>query len=318
MCFLSSKRTVSLILTLAILLTGAVLCGLTASAAEFILNHEEAHGSDYTDRPALAAALDEIFAGDIDMYRDYKCTDAKEKFAPLGSSDLTEKNQYYITCPANEKVISGWQCYIYANAVYNKLFGEFVYHGSHDFLHSEVVIGGGAKTVSYEMFKEADVRCGAYIRTTANKDGSYNGSYAHSLIVLCYDAETITYVDGNSNGRGLVRINTRTWEDFNKVTLTGKNRRVNHIVQPTAEVYDRMYPAPAEEEALRTGDLNDNGDIDAVDYMMLKRAVLGSYHLCAAQKIAADVNCDDRVNAADYAMVKRHVLGTYEIVGKTE
>ena len=316
MCFLNSKRTVSLILTLAILLTGAVLCGLTASAAEFILNHEEAHGSDYTDRPALAAALDEIFAGDIDMYRNYACT--KEKEAALGSSHLTEKNQYYIMCPENEKVISGWQCYIYANAVYNKLFGEFVYHGSHDFLYSEVVIGGGAKTVSYEMFKEADVRCGAYMRTTANKNGTYNSAYAHSLIVLCYDTETITYLDGNSDGRGLVRINTRTWEDFNKVTLTGKNRRVNHIVQPTAEVYDRMYPAPAEEEALRTGDLNGNGDIDAVDYMMLKRAVLGSYHLCAAQKIAADVNCDDRVNAADYAMVKRHVLGTYEIVGKTE
>jgi hypothetical protein len=93
---------------------------------------------------------------------------------------------------------------------------------------------------------------------------------------------------------------------------------VNHIVQPTAEVYDRMYPAPAEEEALDLGDLNGSGDINAVDYMMLKRAVLGSYHLCATQKIAADINRDARVNAMDYAMVKRHVLGTYEIVGITE
>ncbi len=304
------KRTVSLLLAFALMISTVLACGLTASAGVFILKAEEADGSDYTKCPELAAALDAIFAGDIDMYTNYTCT--KEKEAALGSSHLTDKNQYYIICTANEKVLSGWQCYIYAQAVYNKLFGEFVYHGDHEFLYSEVVIGGGGKTVSYEEFKAAGVRCGAYMRTTANKDGSYNSSYAHSLIILSYDEETISYVDGNSNGRGLVRINTRTWEEFNEVTLTGKSRRVNHIVQPTAEYYESLYPTPEEKE-LDIGDLNGNGELDAVDYMLLKRYVLGTCKLSDAQKKAADVSGDGKVNSLDYAMVKRHVLKRYQI-----
>lgn len=303
------KRTAVLFLTLALLVTGVWMFGMTAFAAEHILDAEEAHGSDYTDSPALAAALDAIFAGDIDLYKDYSCT--KEKEAALGSSHLTDKNQYYIACPATGDMISGWQCYIYANAVYNKLFGEYVRHGDHAFLYSEVVMGGGAKTVSYEDFVEAGVRCGAYMRTTANKNGSYNSSYAHSLIILSYDEETITYLDGNSNGRGLVRINVRTWEDFNYVNLTCKSRRVNHIVQPTEAYFESLYPTPAEDVML--GDVNGDEEVNAVDYMMVKRSVLGKYELDKTQKYAADVNENGRVDAADYAMVKRHVLGTYQI-----
>lgn len=299
------KRTALLLLVFALLATGGWMYGITAFAGEHILDAAEAHGSDYTDRPALAAALDDIFAGDIDLYRNYSCT--KEKEAPLGSSHLTDKNQYYIKCPETGGVISGWQCYIYANAVYNKLFGEYARHGDHEFLYSEVVMGGGAKSVSYEDFKEAGVLCGAYMRTTANKNGSYNSSYAHSLIVLSYDEETISYVDGNSDGRGLVRINTRTWEEFNKVTLSGKNRRVNHIVQPTAEYYDSLYPLP--EKELPMGDLNDSGRVDAVDYMLLKLSVLGRYDLSFAQEKAADVSGNGKVDAADYLLVKSYVLG---------
>lgn len=305
----SFKRTASLLLIFALLITAVLACGITVSAGEYILDAEEARGSDYTDRPALAAALDAIFAGDIDLYKNAACT--KEKEAALGSSHLTGSNMYYVMCPENGKSIAGWQCYIYANAVYNKLFGEYVRHGDHDFLHSEVVIGGGAKTVSYEDFKEAGVLCGAYMRTTANSSGSYHSSKAHSLIILSYDEETISYVDGNSDGRGLVRINTRTWEEFNKVNLTGKNRRVCHIVQPAPEYYDALYPVP--EDPLPAGDLNDDGDVNAIDYMMLKRSVMGSYSLSAAQRLAADVNGDERVNALDYAMVKQHVMGIVSI-----
>lgn len=304
------KRVASLLLTFAFLLS-CLGAGLTVSAGEHILDAAEASGSNYTDSPELAAALDAIFAGDIDLFRNASCT--KEKEAPLGASHLTEKNLYYIMCPATGDTIAGWQCYIYANAVYNKLFGEYVRHGDHDFLYSEVVMGGGATEVSYDDFVKAGIRCGAYMRTTANKNGSYNSSYAHSLIVLTYDEETITYLDGNSDGRGLVRINTRTWDEFNKVTLSGKKRRVNHIVQPTAEYYEELYPSRFEGKDLETGDLNGNGGVDAVDYMMLKRAVLGTYKLSSSQKSAADINGNGKVDSVDYAMVKKHVLGTFRI-----
>ncbi|MBQ3154880.1 MAG: hypothetical protein IJB88_06560 [Clostridia bacterium] len=61
------------------------------------------------------------------------------------------------------------------------------------------------------------------------------------------------------------------------------------------------------------GDLNADGVADAQDYMMLKRAILGTYTLTPAQKNASDFNGDSETTALDYMMLKRCILGTYSI-----
>ena len=58
------------------------------------------------------------------------------------------------------------------------------------------------------------------------------------------------------------------------------------------------------------GDANGDGKISSLDYVVIKRAVLGRYELSEAGFAAADVNFDGRVNAMDYVIVKRVVLGT--------
>lgn len=73
------------------------------------------------------------------------------------------------------------------------------------------------------------------------------------------------------------------------------------------------YAEPAEEPSVKYGDLNGNGEIDATDYIYLKRFVLGSFRLTEEQQKAADVNHDGVVNSLDYIRVKRHVLGTYKL-----
>lgn len=305
------------IFTLAIVLCIAVsaVCGatsVTASAADFITNASQAYGSAYTNSAELAAALDEVFAGDIDMYRDASCT--KERIVPLGGTCMTESNLFWIQNVQTEETVAGWQCYIYANAVYNKLFGEWIKHGDEAYAYSEIVLEGGQREVSFAMFVEAGIRCGAYMRTTANRDGSYNSSAAHSLIILSYTARTVTYLDGNSDGEGLVRINTRTWEDFNRTNLTGRNRRVAHVIQPTAEHYERLYPLSkdAGENADGKGDISGNGKIDARDYMILKRYVLHTLALTERQLVLADVTCDGKVDARDYMVLKMIVMGRYQ------
>lgn len=64
---------------------------------------------------------------------------------------------------------------------------------------------------------------------------------------------------------------------------------------------------------LSLGDLCKDGNIDAMDYLLLKRYCLGTYKLTDAQKAVADVNKDGSINALDYMLVKRHVLGTFVI-----
>ena len=67
--------------------------------------------------------------------------------------------------------------------------------------------------------------------------------------------------------------------------------------------------------AVLAGDADGNGDINAVDYFMIRRIMLETYDgpLTLAQAVAADANEDGEWTALDYFMVKRHVLGTLDL-----
>lgn len=206
-------------------------------AAEVITDPSKAQGSSYTSSAELARRLDQVFSGDIDLFTDTGCT--TEVSMPLGAR-VVGSTQYYIKSKATGSLHSGWQCYIYANAAYNQLFGEWV-GKANGFSHSRVVISGGGNSLSYEELANADVRCGAYLRTTGNADGSFNGNVGHSMLILSYDKTNITILEGNADGNGLVRITTRTWSDFNYALLSRTGRYIAHIVQPTNAIYDQIF-----------------------------------------------------------------------------
>ncbi len=60
------------------------------------------------------------------------------------------------------------------------------------------------------------------------------------------------------------------------------------------------------------GDLDGDGRITAMDYMMVKQYVLGKYRLAPEAYCAAMIT-GDKVTALDYSAIKRHVLKTYSI-----
>lgn len=68
-------------------------------------------------------------------------------------------------------------------------------------------------------------------------------------------------------------------------------------------------------EGVPLGDIDASGAIDARDYIMAKRYVLGTYPLTDTELSRADVSGDGKTDARDYLMIKRHVLGTYTITG---
>lgn len=237
------KRIVGFVLAVVLTLT-ALSPGLQrVEAVDYVLEPQGLRGADYTGSANLAALLDVVFAGDIDVYSDNRYT--KEVPMPLGTY-MSNSTQYYVKSQTTGNPVSGWQCYIYANAVYNKLFREWVGHADR-FAHSKVVIPGGSKALSYELMSGARVRCGAYLRTTGNSDGSYSSNVGHSMIILAYDQDTITYLEGNGDGNGLVRVTIRDWDDFNKRQLSGRGRYIAHMVQPTDEFYQAQFPVCAHE-----------------------------------------------------------------------
>lgn len=60
------------------------------------------------------------------------------------------------------------------------------------------------------------------------------------------------------------------------------------------------------------GDVNGDRKVSAIDYMIVKRAVIGTASLGdSLRKACADVDENGKVSAVDYAIIRRYVIGTY-------
>ena len=84
-------------------------------------------------------------------------------------------------------------------------------------------------------------------------------------------------------------------------------------VHPSAKGY-ALYAAALTDALIRLdlGDVTGDGKVNSLDYMMVKRHVLGSYSL-GAREDYADVDRNGSVNVLDYLFLKRQVLGTFTI-----
>ncbi len=180
--------------------------------------------------PAGALELGGIFEGRIGLYDDIDCT--VEVLAPKDTRTVYPGKTYYIREKSSGRVFSGTTCYIYANAVFNALFGDVPYHGASDTWLNSSKLHGYAATVSYSSFISWGVVPGSLMRTTPEKDGSYNGGVGHSLIIIEFDSGSITYLEGNGDGKGLIRTATVSWAEFNRRFLTGKGYVLSFIVGP--------------------------------------------------------------------------------------
>ncbi len=61
------------------------------------------------------------------------------------------------------------------------------------------------------------------------------------------------------------------------------------------------------------GDVNDSGDIDSMDYVLLKRHYFNTFDLDEKALKRANVDANDVVDSTDYVLVKRAYFGTYTI-----
>jgi len=210
------KKSLSIVLVLAMLCTWLPQITKEVDAAQI----DDASDIDgYSYSTAYGDKLNKIFQGKVSLFSDTTAT------YPLGSS-INNSHPYVVA-----QTISGKQCYIYAQAVYYYLFGDIVYHGNgYVYWSDSVKLISNKAEASYNLFANAGVGFGAYMRTTVNTDGSYSDS-GHSMIVLGYDTSGITYLEGNADGAGFICVTTRTWSNFNQEMLSKKGRRLGYVVQ---------------------------------------------------------------------------------------
>lgn len=65
------------------------------------------------------------------------------------------------------------------------------------------------------------------------------------------------------------------------------------------------------------GDVNGDGVVDSIDYLLIKRAIIGTTTLAGAYWKAACVQGANELSSMDYLLVKRHCVGTYDIFRET-
>ena len=138
------------------------------------------------------------------------------------------------------------------------------------------------------------------ITITSGSANNRSGSDG-TLFVLCFRPKKggvtteITVTPGSSNVAPGAAFSSASGK-FTSVETEGSKRSL------------RLLSATA-----KRGDVDANGKINALDYLMVKRHVLGTFTMNAAQQLLADINRDGKINALDYAFIKRHVMGTYQI-----
>lgn len=209
------------------------------SSASVTANDVTYRPVSYLDSAVLTAWVQTVMDGDCGLYKDENGTKVPVSIAV--NEYLNNSQMYFARTRSGVFSGYGYQCYIYAQAVYAQLFDEIVYHGpsaGYILKHSTQVMGS-SPVLTYSMLRDAHVMPGAYLRTTANTDGSYSSSYGHSLIILGYDENGITILEGNANGSGLVRCYTTTYDLFNSGYLNA--RYICHIVQPNDWYYQQNF-----------------------------------------------------------------------------
>ena len=223
------KNIVSLLLSICIcgcILPGMALCaGAEEMDYQWITARESVDGSDFTDNTVLAGVINEILDGKANVFYDAAFT--RMVNTELGSSPVRNNgvNMYVGPVEAGETNV-GTSCWIYANGVYYTLFGECTGSGSAGENSRKLDLKSTQnRNFTYENFVAWGVRPepGALIRTQCG----------HSLIVLDYNEEGITILDGNGNGKGLVAIRAMAWNY--------QSFRAKYIIQPKQEYFDKLY-----------------------------------------------------------------------------
>ena len=223
------KKTVSLLLSICI--SAYILPGMAVTAwasqedYRWITDREEVDGSDFTSSVILATALNDIFDGNANVYYDAEFT--RMVNTKLGTSRVPNNgvNKYVGPYGDNDDNV-GTSCWIYANGVYFTLFGECTGNGTAGENSEKLDLSGSEnKKFTYENFITWGVRPepGALIRTRCG----------HSLVILDYDSEAVTILDGNGNGKGLVAIRRMKWDH--------QTYRAKYIIQPTQTYFDILY-----------------------------------------------------------------------------
>ena len=118
------------------------------------------------------------------------------------------------------------------------------------------------------------------------------------------EADTVSIKDSNavSNVAGIITLDRGVFGRYVQFRVVNDDH--NWIMVSEVAVY-------GDEQTYIIGDVNNDGKVDSVDYLLVKRACFNTYALDPQEELRADVNGDKIIDSTDYLLVKRIAFGTY-------
>lgn len=233
-------------------------------------------------------------------------------------------------------------CWSYVYNFYYKIWG--IRMNSNFYGDDNILRDYSAKelTLTPEHLKEyvSMAKPGAALRICNSEYLHGSDGMGHSLLIVSITEDGFTTFEGGLSAAPHCREHFYTWEEFCETGWLGKRYGyIKYIKQPgetapedleteaSGEVEmsgvleevptlgaledptQAVEPETPEPEIEGLGDLDGNGRLEVMDYMLLKRFVGGTVRLTKAQKQRADLNGDGVVDLQDYLLLKEFVLG---------
>ena len=137
---------------------------------------------------------------------------------------------------------------------------------------------------------------------TLNNAGIKNGDKYISGITLGIDISVLKNKILSANNTALVLLKNSSGEEKNKGKVATGDK-VEITVGDETKSYD----------AVIYGDANGDSEIDAIDYVRIRKYIMNTATLTNAYYEAADVNKDGNVDAIDYVRIRKYIMNAATI-----
>ena len=140
------------------------------------------------------------------------------------------------------------------------------------------------------------------VQTTLNNSGIKNGSKYLSGFNPGFDISKVKEKIINANKDAIV-------------TLTGNDSKEKNggKIFTGDKVGITVANESKEYEIVLYGDANGDGEINAIDYVKIRKYIMNTAQISGAFKEASDVNHDGEVNAIDYVKIRKFIMNTGNI-----
>ena len=138
--------------------------------------------------------------------------------------------------------------------------------------------------------------------TTLNNAGIKNGDKYLSGFNVGTDISFIKEKVLNSNSNAIIKLTNNNGDEKNSGKLATGDK-INITVGSESKEY----------EVVIYGDVNGDGDINAIDYVKIRKYIMNTANLSESYSSSADVNRDGNIDAIDYVRIRKYIMNTASI-----